>query len=270
MRSRNLVALALVVLSLTPASLATLSRPARERAVRAVVALAPLQELPAGSFAFSGYTFNGRSYMRGTTGGSGSVINPAGIVLTNAHVVTHAGDRGPAALVEVRMTERADQAPRPAYLARVTRYDTAQDLASLQIVADVRGEPTGLLNLVALEVGSSDDLMLGDEIAIFGYPAIGGQTITYTSGRIGGFVGEDYRGDGRTFIKTDAKISSGTSGGAALDDEGRLVGIATAMAFDRRTGAQQESVNYLRPASLALEMMRRPVAAPVAAQPPKP
>ncbi len=230
----------------------------RERALRAVVELVPLQALPAGAFSMSGYTVDGLRFVRGNGTGSGSVVASTGLILTNAHVVT-GGASSLAPLVEVRVTLSPDQAARPTYLARVTHLDARWDLAALQIVADATGRPVIGLNLPALEVGNSDELTLGDDLAVLGYPQSGGETITYTAGRVSGFVGENLRGAGRAFIKTDAKFSSGSSGGTALDEQGRLIGIPTAIAFDRAGGVPQESQNYLRPIALALEMLKNPL-----------
>lgn len=230
----------------------------RERALRAVVELVPLQALPEGGFSMTGYTVDGLRFVRANNSGSGSVISSAGLILTNAHVVAGGGS-GPAPLVEVRMTVSPDLAARPAFLARVTHLDARRDLAALEIVADAAGRPVKAQNLTAIEIGDSDDLTLGDDLAVLGYPQAGGETITYTAGQVSGFVGENLRGAGRAFIKTDAKFSSGSSGGVALNEQGQLIGIPTAIAFDRAGGAPQESQNYLRPIAFALEMLKTPL-----------
>ena len=243
-------------------------RAARERASKAVVEIRALEELPVGTFSVRGVTFDGKRYQEGRSSGSGTIISPAGVILTAAHVVanvntntssiinTARGPLTPAALVEVRITNRIDEAARPAYLARVMRFDAKHDLAALQIVADIKGAVISNLNLPALEMGSSEDLVLGDELSLIGYPISGGRTITFTGGRVSGFVGEDYVSAGRAFIKTDARFSSGASGGAALDENGKLIGVPIAIAFDRKGGVPQESQNYLRPVAFALELLR--------------
>ena len=230
----------------------------RERALRAVVELVPLAALPDGAFAMNGYTVDGLRFVRGNGSGSGTVVSKTGLILTNAHVVA-GGSVGIAPLVEVRTTTSPDQAARPAFLARVTHLDAKHDLAALMIVTDAVGRPVAPENLSALELGDSDELTLGDDLAVLGYPQVGGETITYTAGRVSGFVGENLRGAGRAFIKTDAKFSSGSSGGTAIDEFGRLVGIPTAIAFDKMGGVPQESQNYLRPVALAIEMLKTPL-----------
>jgi S1-C subfamily serine protease len=78
-------------------------------------------------------------------------------------------------------------------------------------------------------MGDADGLDVGDPIWLVGYPSTGGQgsrvTITCTRGVVSGFEASDFG----YVIKTDAEITSGNSGGAALDDEGRLVGVPTSL-----------------------------------------
>jgi hypothetical protein len=76
-------------------------------------------------------------------------------------------------------------------------------------------------------VGDSDTLELGDTVNIFGYPGIGGETVTFTSGSVAGFSKEPGVRDRRAWIKTDATIAGGNSGGAAVNHDGELVGIPT-------------------------------------------
>ena len=66
----------------------------------------------------------------------------------------------------------------------------------------------------------------GDPIHIFGYPAIGGGTLQYTAGVVSGFNFEEGI-DGRAWITTDATMSGGSSGGTAVDAQGRLIGVPT-------------------------------------------
>jgi hypothetical protein len=78
-----------------------------------------------------------------------------------------------------------------------------------------------------VEVGDSDEVGLGDPITVLGYPDIGGKTITLTGGEVAGFLGSDWVADHRAWIKTATTIAGGNSGGAALDESGRLIGIPT-------------------------------------------
>ena len=71
-----------------------------------------------------------------------------------------------------------------------------------------------------LNSGYSDNLSLGDYIAVAGYPEIGSGTFNLTEGIVSGRVG-------KFVIKTDAKIDSGNSGGTALNNRNELVGLPT-------------------------------------------
>jgi len=159
--------------------------------------------------------------------GSGTVISPDGLILTNAHVAV--GDRFYRAdRLTIALTVAEDQPPVPAYIAEVVQADSNLDLAVLRIVKDINGRriDTTDLDLPYVVLGNSDDLRLGDDITIMGYPGIGGQTITLTSGKVSGFTSEAGYGN-RAFIKTSATIAGGNSGGLATDENNRLVGIPT-------------------------------------------
>ena len=162
--------------------------------------------------------------------GSGTIVDPSGIVLTNCHVASPR-DMGmsapPADRLAIAITERSDQPPALSYFAQVVAKDPRLDLAVLRIVADAQGRRVQNLDLPAVELGDSDSLQLGDRLAIFGYPGIGGETVTYTSGNVSGFTGDPRIRENRAWIKTDATIAGGNSGGTAVNEEGRLVGIPT-------------------------------------------
>ena len=159
--------------------------------------------------------------------GSGTIISPDGLILTNAHVAVgnrfYQVDR-----LTIALTIAEDQPPVRAYIAEVVQADANLDIAVLRIVKDMNGRriDTSDLGLPYVEIGNSDDLRLGDNITIMGYPGIGGQTITLTSGKVSGFTSEAGYGN-RAFIKTSATIAGGNSGGLATDDANRLVGIPT-------------------------------------------
>jgi serine protease Do len=155
--------------------------------------------------------------------GSGSIIDSRGLVLTNAHVVDDRFDEYTD--IGIAMIERTDQAPDLSYLASIVTVDYDLDLAVIQIRSDLDGDPVSL-DLPTVALGNSDQVELGGTLRILGYPGIGGQTITFTEGAISGFTTE--RGiDGRAWIKTDATIAGGNSGGMAVDSQGRLIGIPT-------------------------------------------
>jgi hypothetical protein len=77
-----------------------------------------------------------------------------------------------------------------------------------------------------MQLADSSGVDIADPVHIFGYPAAGGDRITYTQGIISGFEDQDGDGDDDSF-KTDAPISPGNSGGLATNDNGDQIGIPT-------------------------------------------
>ena len=165
-------------------------------------------------------------------GGSGTIISADGLILTNCHVAyPRAMTDDPADAYDelvVALTTRSDQPPQMTYVAEVMQYDPDLDLAVVRVSQTLDGKAVdrSKLNLPALALGDSDLLEIGDALYCFGYPGIGGETITLTGGSVSGFTQE--RGvKGRAWIKTDAAITGGNSGGTGVNDQGELVGVPT-------------------------------------------
>lgn len=169
------------------------------------------------------------AYLQGEEGsawwGSGTVISPDGLILTNAHVAVADETEGTLDRLEVAVTTASDTPPEPTYVAEVVASDWALDLAVLRISERIGGGalPT---DLKYAALGDSDALEIGDPIRILGYPGIGGETITLTSGLVSGFVSEAGLGN-RAWVKTDATIAGGNSGGMAVNARGELIGVPT-------------------------------------------
>jgi hypothetical protein len=162
--------------------------------------------------------------------GSGTVIHPSGYILTNCHVANPRAmgmSAPPADRLGISITERSDQPPVLSYFAQVVAQSPEMDLAVLRIVSGVDGKQVSDLNLAYVPIGNSDDLELGDVLAILGYPGIGGDTITFTSGSVSGFSHQNELNVARAWIKTDATIAGGNSGGTAVNSAGQLVGVPT-------------------------------------------
>ena len=225
---------------------------------------------------------NGYSRWSSAWTGSGTVVDPSGYILTNCHVVKpsamgmrdkHADRLG------IAITERSDAPPALTYLAEIAALSPELDLAVLRIVSDTRGRRVRRLDLDHLPLGDSDELNLGDRLNILGYPGIGGETVTYTAGNVSGFSGERGLNVQRAWIKTDATIAGGNSGGSAVDDSGLLVGVPTQAAAGRgilpvdarpvldtnRDGRVDSRdnpmavggfINGLRPVNLAIPLLR--------------
>jgi S1-C subfamily serine protease len=167
--------------------------------------------------------------------GSGTIISSDGLVLTNAHVVEDPADEYDQ--LGVAVSERTDEPAELRYLAEVLAVDHALDLAVVRIAETIDGEPVDQ-EFPFVRIGDSDSVEIGDEIRILGYPGIGGDTITLTRGAVSGFTSERGVG-GRAWIKTDATIAGGNSGGLAVNERGELIGVPTIVG----SGAQTDSVD---------------------------
>ena len=187
--------------------------------------------------------------------GSGTIITPAGHILTNHHVVATGGQ--PVQRARIFVTTSATEAPRFAYVAEYVRGDARLDLAVLSIVEDANGRPipTGR-TFPHLAIVDHRGIRPNDSISIWGYPGLAGDSINSTRGTIGGFSGEDFRLAGDRWIRTDAQITPGNSGGAAITDAGHLVGVPTVVTRDpSSSGPFVFQQNWMRPAILVRELV---------------
>ena len=159
--------------------------------------------------------------------GSGVIVEPDGLVVTNYHVIDGADD------IKVVLSDRHE------YAATIVRDDEDTDLAILQL-QDL-AEP-----LPHIELGDSDELQVGDLVLAIGNPFGVGQTVT--SGIVSALARSSVGiTDFNFFIQTDAAINPGNSGGALLRMDGRLAGINTAI-FSRSGGSQ--GIGFAVPANM--------------------
>jgi S1-C subfamily serine protease len=199
--------------------------------------------------------------------GSGTLISADGLILTNAHVAkpTAGGtaikslDPAPSVdpaglLVAIVEDEAAPAVPR--YYATVIAADGYLDAAIIRIDRTVDGAPVapGSLRLPFLPIGDSDAMRVGDPLTVVGFPGIGGDTISLSSGQLSGFLGDSRLGE-RAWIKTDAVVSQGNSGGLAANTAGELIGLPT-MANPTDTGGY----SLVRPIALVRPMIDDAVA----------
>jgi S1-C subfamily serine protease len=141
--------------------------------------------------------------------GSGVMVDPSGLVVTNVHVIEGADQ------VKVSLADKRE------FEAEVMLKDSRSDLAVLRLKDAKEKFPT-------LDFANSDELMVGDVVLAIGNPFGVGQTVTHgiISALARTQVGiTDYQ----FFIQTDAAINPGNSGGALVDMTGRLAGINTAI-----------------------------------------
>jgi S1-C subfamily serine protease len=159
--------------------------------------------------------------------GSGCIVSSSGYILTNYHVIERI-DGKPNEQVWIAVNENDHKPPVERFRAKLVDYRKAYDLALLKIDGSFYGSnlPENY-RFPFIELGDDTNLIPGDKLNIIGYPGIGGTgarvTISLTSGIVSGF---EQLGNGFT-IKTDSVINYGNSGGAALDEDFRLIGLPT-------------------------------------------
>jgi Do/DeqQ family serine protease len=159
--------------------------------------------------------------------GSGVIVSPDGLVVSNHHVVGGATD------IRVVLNDRRE------YAADLVLTDAESDIAVLRL----RDAPA----LPHLAMADSDTAQVGDLVLAIGNPFGVGQTVS--SGIVSGLGRSTLSlGAGRGyFIQTDAAINPGNSGGALVDMQGRLLGINTAILT---RGGGSNGVGFAVPANL--------------------
>jgi len=163
--------------------------------------------------------------------GSGFIIRPDGVIMTNAHVVNGASE------VTVRMTDRRE------YTAKVIGVDTKSDIAIIKISAK---------DLPTVKTGDSRALKVGEWVLAIGAP------FGFENSATAGIVSAK----GRTldsgyvpFIQTDVPINPGNSGGPLFNMRGEVVGINSQI-YSRSGGYM--GVSFSIPIDVAIEQTEQP------------
>ena len=169
--------------------------------------------------------------IRQTSLGSGVIIDAAGYIVTNFHVISDAA-QNQVHLADGRIA-----------LAMIVGTDADTDLALLKI---------DLMNLTPIRFGRSDQLRIGDIVLAIGNPYGLSQTVTQ------GIVSATGRGllgltTFENYIQTDAAINSGNSGGALINTRGELIGINTAV-ISREVNIQ--GISFAIPVNLVSGVVR--------------
>lgn len=144
--------------------------------------------------------------------GSGFVIDKAGHIITNYHVIDGADS------IEVSFSSK------DTLKARVVGSDPSTDLAVLQVDTSARA-------LTPLSLGDSDEVQVGDDVVAIGNPF--GLDRTATAGIVSALQRDVTAPNGYTIdhvIQTDAQINAGNSGGPLLSAHGEVIGVNSAIA----------------------------------------
>jgi serine protease DegQ len=163
--------------------------------------------------------------------GSGVIVSPEGVILTNHHVIRDADD------IDIALYDGRK------YKAKIIGSDPETDIAVLKIDAKQLPNP--------ITLGNVNSVHVGDVVLAIGNPFGVGETVT--SGIVSA-MGRDHVGINtfENFIQTDAAINPGNSGGALIDTRGSLIGINTAI-YSNNGGSM--GIGFAIPINLAKQVM---------------
>ena len=166
---------------------------------------------------------NGRS----TSSGTGVIMDAAGYIITNAHVVEDAMQ------ITVLLTDKRE------LTAKCVGVDMLSDLAVLRVSAS---------GLVPAEFGDSSQLRVGDEVVAIGDPLGVELRGTMTNGIISG-INRDIKSGNRTLtlLQTTAALNTGNSGGPLVNCYGQVVGINTMKLGDYASESGVEGLGFAIP-----------------------
>lgn len=187
------------------------------------------------------------------SGGTGSIIQSDGLVLTNAHVVIEEQTGKPFARLSVflkppRVTGESKIDLSHMVRAKVVAYSQPLDLALLKLegVTEV---------LPVVDVSESGQARIGDRVVAIGHPEQGGLW-TLTTGVISAEV-DNFNGvKGKQVFQTETGLNRGSSGGPLLDGEGRMIGVNTAIARVASDGLPITSISFSLKSSVATRWLR--------------
>lgn len=192
--------------------------------------------------------------------GSGSFLTSDGMILSNYHVV---GDlqtkklyhnKG---LIAIGVLDDPTEPPVINYLAQVVQVDPELDLSVSCIVSDLKNRPVKNVAFPTVPIGDADQLFLGDDITVIGFPGIGfgegGDTpsLTFSKGSVAGFESKDKV---KIWIKTDAATGPGDSGAMVVNEAGEIIGVHTQGWSDPKSAAR---LSAERPINRAYNLIKK-------------
>jgi len=187
------------------------------------------------------------------SGGTGSIIQADGLVLTNAHVVIEERTGKPYARLSVflkppRVTGDSSTDLSRMLHARVVAYSTPLDLALLKVES-----PPAPLPVVSFSEATQG--RIGDRVVAIGHPEQGGLW-TLTTGVISAEV-DNFNGvKGKHVFQTETGLNRGNSGGPLLDSDGHMIAVNTAIARVAPDGLPITSISFSLKSSVAAQWLR--------------
>jgi serine protease Do len=163
--------------------------------------------------------------------GSGFIVDPAGYIITNAHLVAERRD------IKVRLTDRRE------FEARVVGFDALSDIALVKIEAD---------GLLPVRIGDPAKLRPGEWVAAIGSPF--GFERSVTAGIVSAVNRTLPEESFVPFIQTDVAVNPGNSGGPLFNLQGEVVGVNSVIYTE--TGGYQ-GVSFAIPIDVAMDVARQ-------------
>ena len=190
---------------------------------------------------------------KGGSGGTGSIIQAGGVVLTNAHVVIDEKTGKPYPRLSVFLKPVRVSGDTKTDLARMVRaklvaYSAPLDLALLKLEGVAAPLPV-------IDLSDSDRTKIGDRVIAIGHPEQGGLW-TLTTGVISAEV-DNFNGvKGKHVFQTETGLNRGNSGGPLVDSEGHMIGVNTAIARMAPDGMPITSISFSLKSSVARQWLR--------------
>ncbi len=187
------------------------------------------------------------------SGGTGSIIQSDGLVLTNAHVVLEEQTGKPYARLSIFLKPARVTGESKSDLARMVRvkvlaYSQPLDLALLKLDGVTEALPV-------VDLSESGLARIGDHVVAIGHPEQGGLW-TLTTGVISAEV-DNFNGvRGKHVFQTETGLNRGNSGGPLLDGEGHMVGVNTAIARVAPDGLPITSISFSLKSSVAIKWLK--------------
>lgn len=182
-----------------------------------------------------------------TSKGSGSIFFKGDdvLVLTNRHVIEGYED------FTINVLTDINEPAVPKYYAELVSYSPDYDVALLKITDDLEGYRVSRSSM-SCESQSNENCFYdmpfedvnytakrGDQIFVLSYPSIGEDELVYSNGIISSIKFNDYNGERMPiWIRTNADIAPGSSGGIAINENGKFIGMPTYVLTEAQTGAR--------------------------------